>query len=103
MPGIVAHGEGVACIWGEGHTRCGAKAAVRQALAEDGCDMSDGLVHREVELHGDTLPLGIGVLWNTVAVYVAGEDRDGVKGDISAGGAEATFEGRRKPADELGS
>ena len=98
MPRVVADREGVAGIARELHLRRLRQRAVRGPGVEDGADMRVGIVGRQVELHGDALPLRVGVRRDAVARNVAGEHRDRIHDDLAEVVAEAPLEaGRESP------
>ena len=56
MPSVAADGKGIAAIGGERHLLLLRHRTVGKLVVEDGADMRDREVARQIELHRDALP-----------------------------------------------
>src|SRR4051794_40649463 len=92
MPGIIAYRKRVPRIRGKIHSPDSVETAVRQLLLEDGADVADGIVLRQIQLNRDPLPMRVGVFGNLIAWNVSREHRNGIEADVAKLGTKAAFQ-----------
>ena len=100
VPGVVANGEREAAIGDESIAPGAHETAVRGARVNDGADMGERIVARQINEDGDGLPVRVGMRRDVIAGNVAGEHRNRKQADIGEVGTEAAPQSRPKPPHE---